>query len=124
MTPNVLEIQMALNDFNSLQLLENKIIKLKNQLNIENIVVTKSEEGMCLFSDSDVTNFTAENIEKPDVVGAGDTVIACLALCIASGLNLPKSIAISLKAASIVVGKQGTNYVTKKELDRCSSNLF
>lgn len=124
LTPNILEIQMALNDFNALQLIENKITKLKNQLNIENIVVTKGEEGMCLFSDSDVTNFSAVNIEKPDVVGAGDTVIACLALCIAAGLNLPKSIAISLKAASIVVGKKGTNYVTKKELDRFTSNLF
>ena len=52
-----------------------------------------------------------------DVTGAGDTVIATLGACLASGSSLAMACAIANRAAGIVVGKLGTSTVTPDELE-------
>ena len=97
--------------------------KLVSGLNT-NILMTRGEKGMSLFENhNNTTNKTDKIIHLPtkaqevfDVSGAGDTVVAALALCIASGATLAESADIANHAAGIVVGKIGTATLTRKEL--------
>lgn len=73
------------------------------------ILVTRSERGMILVEQSgDVTSVPARAREVFDVSGAGDTVIATLALAHASGRTLAQSMHIANAAAGVVVSKLGT----------------
>jgi bifunctional ADP-heptose synthase (sugar kinase/adenylyltransferase) len=54
--------------------------------------------------------------EVADVTGAGDTVIATLALALCAGARLPEAAALANSAAGIVVGKLGTAAATHREL--------
>ena len=95
---------------------------IKETCNIENILVTLGEDGMFLSShDRDIN----ENIETSvtsiakkvyDVSGAGDTVMATLALCLSSGADLIHSSLISNIAAGICVEKFGVSCVEPNEL--------
>jgi D-beta-D-heptose 7-phosphate kinase/D-beta-D-heptose 1-phosphate adenosyltransferase len=84
---------------------------------LENILVTRSEEGMSLFSRS------GETIHIPtvardvfDVSGAGDTVLASLAVGIAAGLGMTEAARLANIAAGIAVGKLGTSTVSPAEI--------
>lgn len=84
---------------------------------VEAMLVTRSEQGMTLVEgDGAITHLVASAREVFDVVGAGDTVVATLALCMGAGMPLPGATAIANAAAGIVVGKQGTATVTRSEL--------
>ena len=67
---------------------------------------------------SDNTSFHVESISKEvyDVTGAGDTAIACLAVCLNQGMNWRTSVEYANKAAGIVCGKFGTAVATKEEV--------
>ncbi len=85
--------------------------------NVDAMLVTRSEQGMTLVEhDGATTHLGASAREVFDVVGAGDTVVATLALCIGAGMPLPASTGIANVAAGIVVGKQGTATVNRSEL--------
>ena len=87
------------------------------------LLITRGESGMSLFRankvhvESSVTHIAAEARHVFDVSGAGDTVIATLALAYASGQSMLDSVRLANKAAGIVVGKPGTSTVTNKELE-------
>lgn len=90
---------------------------------IENILVTRSKDGMSLIS-MDANNYNDGRADIPseakiivDVTGAGDTVVALLALGMASGLSLVEAARLANKAAGIVVGKPRTAIVTLEELE-------
>ncbi len=83
---------------------------------IENILVTRSEKGMSLIMKKGSFHIQTEAREVFDVSGAGDTVIATLALGIAAGMDLQSAVRLSNKAAGIVVGKFGTAPIEKEEL--------
>lgn len=84
---------------------------------IENILVTRSKDGMTLvMRGGEVHHIPATAKEVYDVTGAGDTVVAVLALGIASGLPLPDAARIANIAGGIVVGKIGTATVLQSEL--------
>ncbi|MDP1695909.1 MAG: D-glycero-beta-D-manno-heptose 1-phosphate adenylyltransferase [archaeon] len=87
---------------------------LKMELN-SHILITKGRDGMTLFSDSrmEIPTYAQEVF---DVSGAGDTVIATLALAIAAGSSLEEASIIANHAAGIAVGKKGTYSVKHKEL--------
>jgi D-beta-D-heptose 7-phosphate kinase/D-beta-D-heptose 1-phosphate adenosyltransferase len=73
------------------------------------ILVTRSEKGMMLVqADGEVHSATARAREVFDVSGAGDTVIATLALCVAAGRPLAQAMRMANAAASVVVSKLGT----------------
>lgn len=73
------------------------------------ILATRSEHGMMLVQGAgSVHSVPARAREVFDVSGAGDTVIAALALACASGLSLPQAMHIANAAAGVVVSKLGT----------------
>jgi D-beta-D-heptose 7-phosphate kinase / D-beta-D-heptose 1-phosphate adenosyltransferase len=81
------------------------------------ILVTRSEKGMALVEKSGAVHFEAARArEVYDVSGAGDTVIAMLAVAAASGYALPQAMRLANSAAGIVVSKLGTATVELDEL--------
>jgi len=83
----------------------------------EAILVTRSDKGMMLVEASGaVTVEPARAREVFDVSGAGDTVIAVLAVAHASGRSLPEAMRLANTAAGIVVSKLGTATVELDEL--------
>ena len=90
--------------------------KLRTDLGLEAILLTRSEEGMTLFTAQGETHEAAKAREVFDVSGAGDTVIATLAVMLASGATLAEAMKLANQAASIVVAKLGTAVATLEEL--------
>ncbi len=87
---------------------------IKENLNC-NVIVTRAEKGMLLFSDKEM-NIPTEAKEIYDVMGAGDTTIATLSLSLVSGASLEEAIIISNHAAGISISKVGTYQVKLEEL--------
>jgi len=84
---------------------------------IEKLLITCGKDGMALFErDKKPYMIRAEARQVFDVSGAGDTVVAVLALALASGASFKASAAVANTAAGIVVGKVGTATVSVKEL--------
>ena len=88
---------------------------------VHNVLLTRAHRGMTLMGeDFEVAHFQASAREVFDVVGAGDTVIATLALGMGAKFALPDAVRLANVAAGIVVGKRGTATVTQTELaDEC-----
>lgn len=86
-------------------------------LDSQAVLVTRGEEGMSLFTDDgEVTHIPTVAREVFDVTGAGDTVIATLALGLAAGASAIEAAILANHAAGVVVGKVGTATVTPEEL--------
>ncbi len=83
-----------------------------------NIFLTKGKEGITLFSKEEKINLPTNAKEVYDVTGAGDSIIAGIALGLVSGLDLKDSAILANKIAGIVVEKKGTSVVSKEELER------
>jgi len=82
-----------------------------------NIVLTRSEEGISIIDREDkAVHIKTKAKEVFDVTGAGDTVVAGLALALAAGADLVKAAEIANYAAGVVVGKVGTATLSRKEL--------
>ena len=118
LTPNRKEAQVAsgvtITDEHSL-LRSGRL--LRADLDLDALVLTRSEEGMSLFyRDGDETHLPTEAREVFDVSGAGDTVLALLGLGMGAGLTIEESARIANLAAGIVVGKVGTSTVSGEEL--------
>ena len=91
--------------------------KLLKQLSLRFLVVTLGEKGMRVFSrDEAPITLPAVAREVFDVTGAGDTALAAFGVAYASGLPLEECAMLSTAAAGIVVGKIGTETVTREEL--------
>lgn len=82
--------------------------KLQTQGEIPHVVITRGKEGMSLFESGVVSHMPTYARKVFDVTGAGDTVIAAMALGLASGLSLVESCVLSNFAAGVVVGKVGS----------------
>ena len=89
---------------------------LRTELDLEALLVTRSEEGMSLFSSAGAMHEPTQAQEVYDVSGAGDTVIATLGLMMAAGVDMPNAVRIANRAAGVVVGKLGTATVSRDEL--------
>jgi rfaE bifunctional protein kinase chain/domain len=89
---------------------------LRRNLDLEALLVTRSEEGMSLFTAAGPLTIPAQAREVYDVSGAGDTVIATLGVLLAAGAPLPTAVRIANEAAGVVVGKLGTAVVQPHEL--------
>ncbi len=82
------------------------------------VLATRSEKGMMLVPrDGAAVGAAATAREVFDVSGAGDTVIATLALSLASGLDILEAMRLANAAAGVVVGKLGTATCTAAELE-------
>lgn len=88
----------------------------RDRFQIKNVVVTRSEKGMTLVSDTQTLHSPASAIEVFDVSGAGDTVAAALLAAAAGKLPLADAVYLANRAAGIVVAKVGTYPVHRDEL--------
>jgi rfaE bifunctional protein kinase chain/domain len=95
--------------------------KLRAELELEALIVTRSEEGMSLFTATESHHEPTQAREVFDVSGAGDTVIGVLALMVAAGADLHAAMRVANHAAGIVVGKLGTAVVHRDELQQSFS---
>ena len=82
----------------------------------ERVLITRGEHGMCLFDGAQAMHFPAVAREVSDVTGAGDTVIATLALGLAAGAGLSDACNLANHAAGVVVGKFGPATLSAQEL--------
>ncbi len=116
LTPNRSEFRQVAGNWSDEAELTAKAEKLRVELGLEALLVTRSEEGMSLYRSGSVLHEPTHTREVFDVSGAGDTVIATLAVMLASGADLPDAVRISNRAAGIVVGKLGTAVVSREEI--------
>jgi len=115
-TPNRAELQQVIGVWHSEDELRTKVHALRKQLNLQAILLTRSEEGMTLFDDQGELHVSAQAREVFDVTGAGDTVIATMAALVAAGVSLRDAVPVANQAGGIVVGKFGTATVSYDEL--------
>jgi len=115
-TPNRSEMQQAVGHWSSEDDLSERAQRLRHDLGLEAVLVTRSEQGMTLFTESGRDHVDAEAHEVFDVSGAGDTVLATLAVMRGAGLDWPEAMRWANRAGGIVVGKLGTSVVTAGEL--------
>jgi rfaE bifunctional protein kinase chain/domain len=115
-TPNRAELREVVGTWKSDDDLLARVTKLRHELQIGALLLTRSEEGMTLFTDDGMLHESAVAREVYDVSGAGDTVIATLAVALGAGLSLQQGVALANRAAGIVVGKLGTATVDYDEL--------
>jgi rfaE bifunctional protein kinase chain/domain len=115
-TPNRAELAQVVGGWASEAQLHDKAQALRQKLGLHALLVTRSEEVMTLFEDDRVSSVPAQAREVADVTGAGDTVIATMALMVACGLDLPKAMAWANRAGGLVVAKLGTASLTYEEL--------
>lgn len=116
LTPNRSEFHDVAGSWGSEAELNAKAEKLRTELHLDALLVTRSEEGMSLFRAGSVLHEPTQAREVFDVSGAGDTVIATLAVMLASGAELGEAVRIANRAAGIVVGKLGTAVVSREEI--------
>ena len=115
-TPNRAELQDVIGRWSSEEELVAKAQNLRKSLDLDALLLTRSEEGMTLFDAQGELTVKAQAREVFDVTGAGDTVIATLAAMAAAGLSLRDALPIANRAGGIVVGKFGTATVSYEEL--------
>ncbi len=115
-TPNRSELAQVIGAWNGEDELEKAAITLREKLQLDALLVTRSEEGMSLFDETGHFRVGAQAREVFDVTGAGDTVIATLATLVASGMPMRDAVPIANKAGGLVVAKFGTSVVTYDEL--------
>lgn len=115
-TPNRSEMQQAVGPWRDEDDLSTRANKLRQDLALEALLVTRSEQGMTLFMDGQRHHVDAQAHEVFDVSGAGDTVLATLAVIRGTGAPWVQAMQWANRAGGIVVGKLGTSTVTAEEL--------
>ncbi len=116
LTPNRAELAQVVGDWSSEQDLTARAQGLRKKLSLKALLLTRSEEGMSLYTETGELHIPTEAKEVYDVSGAGDTVIATVAVMLGAGLSMEDAVRTANRAAGIVVGKLGTASVTPKEL--------
>ena len=96
--------------------MQTKCQNLRDQLGLDALLLTRSEEGMTLFDAAGQLHVSAQAREVFDVTGAGDTVIATLAALVAAGMTMREALPLANRAGGLVVGKFGTATVSYEEL--------
>lgn len=115
-TPNRAELQQVIGPWLTEAELQDKCQNLRLKLDLQAILLTRSEEGMTLFDAQGSEHVSAQTRDVFDVTGAGDTVIATLATAVAAGLSLRQALPLSNRAGGLVVGKFGTAALSYEEL--------
>lgn len=116
-TPNMSEFETITSPFVSEDQLEHDANQLLEGLLLDAILLTRSEQGMSLFTHQKrAVHLPAKAREVYDVTGAGDTVVSTLAVSLAAEQSLEDACVLANIAASIVVGKLGTSSVSPTEM--------
>lgn len=115
-TPNRSEFREVAGRWKNEEDLTERALKLRSELGLDALLITRSEEGMTLYREGGRLHVPAVAREVYDVSGAGDTVIAILGVMLAAGASFAEAVQLANKAAGIVVGKLGTAVVHPEEL--------
>lgn len=117
LTPNQSEFEAVVGPVTDDADLETKGERLRDDLGLAALLVTRSEKGMTLLAKGHApVHLPTRAREVYDVTGAGDTVVAVLAAALAAGESMRDAVALSNLAAGVVVGKLGTATVSPAEL--------
>jgi rfaE bifunctional protein kinase chain/domain len=120
LTPNRSEFTQVVGRWKTEAEMTEKAHRLRESLSIEHLLVTRSEEGMSLYTQAQgrpaEIHVAAQAREVFDVSGAGDTVIATLAVMLSAGATVNEAMQMANRAGGIVVGKLGTATVSAEEL--------
>ncbi|WP_456379711.1 bifunctional D-glycero-beta-D-manno-heptose-7-phosphate kinase/D-glycero-beta-D-manno-heptose 1-phosphate adenylyltransferase HldE [Thiolapillus sp.] len=118
-TPNWAEFEAVAGACGDQTGLETAAGKLIADCELAHLLITRGEQGMSLFSRNGESHHLPTRAQEVfDVTGAGDTVIATLAVALAAGQSVEAATALANLAAGIVVGKLGTASVSAAELAR------
>lgn len=118
-TPNLAELGLleGVSFRNKEADLQAAVNAVRKRFNLDWLLVTQGPRGMTFAgAEDEVKHIPAEAREVFDVSGAGDTVIATLSAALASGLSFPDAVKMANTSAGIVVGKLGTQPITRSEL--------
>lgn len=110
-TPNRSELTDAIGSWSTPEELDLKAERLRAELGLEALVLTMSEQGMKLYSPGRVFHQHTRAQEVFDVSGAGDTVIAAMAIMHGGGVDWEDAVAFANAAGGVAVGKLGTSVV-------------
>jgi len=116
LTPNKSEFREVAGRWKSEDDLTARAQKVRSELSLDALLITRSEEGMTLYREDGRFHVPAVAREVYDVSGAGDTVIAILGVMLAAGASFPEAVGLANQAGGIVVGKLGTAVVHPEEL--------
>ena len=116
-TPNLTEFEAVVGPCRSDEELAAKGEALRAELELEALLITRSEKGMTLIrGDHAPLHLPTRAREVYDVTGAGDTVIGVLGLALAAGHGFPEAMTLANLAAGLVVAKPGTATLSIAEL--------
>ena len=115
-TPNRGELAQVVGAWRSDAQLIERAQALRSELRVGSLLLTRSEDGMSLFDEQGAVHQPAQTREVFDVTGAGDTVIATMAVLLAAGLTAREAMPHANRAGGLVVGKFGTASVSHAEL--------
>lgn len=116
LTPNLDELEKVVGRWKDEADLAARAEKLRGALGLDALLLTRGGEGMTLFRADGALAVPAKKRDVADVTGAGDTVVATLAVMLAAGAGLPEAVRVANHAGGIVVGKLGTEVVHPDEL--------
>ena len=116
LTPNLSELRVVAGPWKSEKDLVQRAQALRERLRLDALLLTRGEEGMTLFRRGRTLNVRAEKREVSDVTGAGDTVIAVLAVMLGAGERLESAVRIANRAGGIAVTKFGAAVVKTQEI--------
>ncbi len=115
--PNELEFDIITGQTKNKKQMIEKGKKLKNELNLDALLLTLGKNGMLLFEKNTVISFPTSQKEVYDVTGAGDTVISVLAASLSSNKTLKKSCELANIAAGLSIQHLGTVSISKSNLN-------
>jgi len=119
LTPNKKEFEAVVGPWNDEAEMISKAGRIIEECDLSALLVTQGAQGMTLImKDQTSEHFEAQAKDVYDVTGAGDTVIASIAVGLGSGMSIEESVYLSCKASGIVVGRVGTSSVTVDDLKK------
>ena len=116
-TPNLKEFEAVCGETPDESMMALRAGELMSRYNIQQLLVTLSERGMKLYRHGETPlHCPARSREVYDVSGAGDTVIAVMAMCVAAGIDAPSALRIANSAAGVVISRLGTATASASDL--------
>jgi len=112
---NIMGVSKTTNEFKT------KGEKLRKELKLNSLLVTRGKDGMMLFEKNQITSFKAIQQDVFDVTGAGDTVISIVASYMTSGENMISAVTMSNIAAGLSVQKLGSTSVSQEDLSNAAN---
>ena len=116
-TPNHHEAEaVTLMRIRSAEEAQQAAIRFRERVGCDSVLITRGEHGMWLLAPDGEFDLRAEAREVSDVTGAGDTVIAAMAIGLAGGGSLQQSARLANRAAGLAVSRFGPTAVSAAEL--------